>query len=322
VRPFAPPRLARGGHVQTLLGYALRRRLRWPHPSEDVVAEAGDGVRLLLRASWQPGPAGARPALILIHGLGGRDDGGYTVATGRLAFARGWHVVRMNMRGAGDGARLSRVLYNAGLDGDVVAAMGAVAQRAPRVAVVGFSLGANLALLAFGRSAARLPEGTLGVVGISPPLDLSACVEAVHRRINRPYERSYLRELCAAYRACHRARPDVYAAGREEGVSSIRDYDARVTAFYGGYRDVDDYYSLSSSGPWLRAIERPTLLVCAADDPMIPRETVERWPLPAQGRALREILTTGGHVGFVSRTGAPGMFWAGERAVEFLGSCL
>ena len=60
---FRPPLLAVGGHRQTLLGFWYRRKLRWTLPVEDLVVEAGDGIRLLLRASWQPGPREVRPAL-------------------------------------------------------------------------------------------------------------------------------------------------------------------------------------------------------------------------------------------------------------------
>ena len=119
-RLFLPHPWLRGGHRQTLLAYLLRRRLRWPHPSEDVVIETADGARLLLRASWQPGPRENPPAVVLVHGLGGSDSSTYVLSTGDLAFRRGWHVVRMNMRGSGDGEALCPLLYNAGLDGDLL----------------------------------------------------------------------------------------------------------------------------------------------------------------------------------------------------------
>jgi len=156
VRSFAPSQLTSGGHRQTLLGYWSRRHLDWQPSSEDVVVQADGGVRLLLRASWQPGPRASRPALVLIHGLGGWDGAKYGLATGALAWSRGWHVVRMNMRGAGDSMGLSAVLYNAGLDSDLVLVLSALAESAPRLAVVGFSLGANLALLALGGGLLRL----------------------------------------------------------------------------------------------------------------------------------------------------------------------
>jgi predicted alpha/beta-fold hydrolase len=307
-----------GGHRQTLLGYWSRRRLTWPHASEDMIVEAHGGVRLLLRASWQPGPHEESPALVLVHGLGGSDVAKYCVATGELAWRRGWHVVRMNMRGAGDALSLSPVLYNAGLDDDVVAVVAAMARSVPRVALAGFSLGASLTLLAAGRQAGRLPHQLRGLVAVSAPLDLAACADALCRLDNRLYQACFMAELRRAYRERQLARPDLYAPGRERGTRSVRDYDERITAPYGGYRDANEYYARASAGPHLAGIARPTLIVAAADDPIIPVASVERWPLSPS--VTREVLPTGGHVGFVAPTAASGRFWAGERALDFLDS--
>ena len=187
MRTFRPRLFLRGGHLQTLLGYWSRRRLRWTLPAEEVVVDAPGGVRLLLRASWQEDRA-ARPTLVLVHGLGGDDRSTYSIATGRMAWDRGWNVVRMNMRGAGDSEALCARLYHAGVDTDVLAVLGAVAERTPRLALVGFSLGANLVLLTLGRQAALLPRGLFAAAAVSPPLDLSASADALGRGGGRVYE--------------------------------------------------------------------------------------------------------------------------------------
>ena len=46
------------------------------------MVEVAPGVRLLLRASWQPGPREDRPALVIVHGLGGSDASSYMISTG------------------------------------------------------------------------------------------------------------------------------------------------------------------------------------------------------------------------------------------------
>ena len=43
---------------------------------------------------------------------------------------------------------------------------------------------------------------------------------------------------------------------------------------------------------------------------------MEGWPLSPSVR--REIVPTGGHVGFVGPSQAPGWFWAPERVLDFL----
>jgi uncharacterized protein len=317
VTAFRPRPFLRGGHLQTLFGYWSRRRLRWALPTEDVVVDAEGGVRLLVRASWQEDGA-ARPTVVLVHGLGGDDRSTYSIATGRLAWDQGWNVVRMNMRGAGESEAVCARLYHAGVDTDLLAVLEAVAARTPRLAPVGFSLGANLVLLTLARQAARLPAGVFASAAVSPPLDLSACADALRRALGGAYERRYVRDLQRAYRRRQALLPELYAAGRERGVRTIREYDDAITAHYGGFRDAADYYACSSAGPLLVRIVRPTLILAAEDDPMIPRDSVARWPLPSSGLVQREMLPTGGHVGFVAPTSAPGRFWAAERLMEFL----
>jgi predicted alpha/beta-fold hydrolase len=310
---FHPPAWLAGGHRQTFLGHSLRRLVRWTLPSEDLVVEAGHGVRLLLRASWQEARRDERPTLLVVHGLGGSDASGYVVSTGRLAHARGWNVVRMNMRGSGDGLELCPLLYNAGLDTDLLAVLSAVASLVPRLAVVGFSLGANLLLP---RRRARLPAALTAAAAVSPPLDLSASADALEAPGNGLYQRYFMQMLLEGYRQRHRARPDLFAAGRESGLCTVREYDDRITAPFGGYESAAQYYERSSAGPWLAGIDRPTLVLAAADDPMIPVASVARWPVSAA--VQRDIVPTGGHVGFVSRAQAPGWFWAPQRVLAFL----
>ena len=320
--PFAPARITAGGHRQTLLGYWVRRHLRWEPPAEDLVVEVGEDVRLLARVTWHEGRRETRPALVIVHGLGGCDAAGYAVATGHLAFAQGWHVARMNMRGAGDAEALCPRLYNAGLDGDLLAILAALAEHTRTLAVVGFSLGANLALLALARGGDRVPAGLLAVAAVSPPLDLAACADAIARRSNRLYQSYFVRNLQAAYRRRQQRRPDLYEAGRELGIQTIREYDEVITAPYGGYADAAEYYRLSSAGPRLEALTRPALILAALDDPMVPGDSVTRWPLPASGLVRREMTASGGHVGFVAPTIAPVRFWAAERVMAFANGAL
>ena len=315
---FHPHPWLAGGHRQTLLGFWCRRSLRWTPPASDLVVEAEEGVRLLLRTTWQDGPREARPALVIVHGLGGSDASPYVVSTGLLAFARGWHVVRMNMRGAGDGEAACPRLYNAGLDSDLLAAVEAVARACPRVAVAAFSLGASQALLMLGRRRERLPEALCGVVAVCPPLDLAACADRLAHPANRLYQRYFMKALREAYARRARAHPELFEAGRERGTRTVRDYDEVITAPHGGYAGADDYYARSSAGPWLASVDRPALVLSAADDPMIPIGSVAGWPLPEGGMVRREITGTGGHVGFVGRSSAPGFFCAAPRALDFL----
>ncbi len=310
--------MAVGGHRQTLLGFLVRRGLSWEPPTEDLAVDGEDGVRLLVRASWQPRAAGARPALLIVHGLGGDDRSSYVVATGALAWERGYHVLRMNMRGAGASAELCPRLYNAGLDQDLLAVLDAVGHRVERLFAVGFSLGASLLLLCLARLGEHVPAALRSAVAVSPPLDLAACTDALERPSNWAYQRYFMFKLRRDYRSIQRRSAGRYAFGLDQGPRTVREYDDAITAPYGGWASSADYYARSSAGPHLHRIDRPTLLLAAEDDPMIPIDSVTRWPLPVDGSVRLESLRTGGHVGFVASTAAPGRFWAAERALAFV----
>jgi predicted alpha/beta-fold hydrolase len=319
---FRPSWLTAGGHRQTLLGALYRRPVRWTPPVEDLAIGVGAHTRLLLRASWQACVPQGRPALVIVHGLVGCDRSAYAVATGRFAWEQGWHVVRMNLRGAGESVHLSPSFHDAGQESDLLAALHAVAARAPRVAVAGFSVGGSLILLTLGRRARDLPRGFFGAAAVSPPIDLAESARALQSPANRIYHSYFVRSLREGYRHRQRLWPHVYERGRERGVRTVWDYDDRITAPYSGYRDAADYYARSSPGPALAAIEHPALILAAQDDPIVPASTLQRWPLPRSGVVRREVWPTGGHVGFVGPTRAPGGFWAAERVVGFLQAAL
>jgi predicted alpha/beta-fold hydrolase len=242
----------------------------------------------------------------------------YTVSTGLLAHGRGFHVARMNMRGAGESEDANARFYNAGLDTDLVAVLEALAPFCSRLYLTGFSLGGSVSLLALGRQRGRLPEKLEGVATVCAPLDLSACADSLESPRGRLYTRYFMGRLRAAYGRRQRRHPQLYEAGRERTVLTVREFDERITAPYGGYRDAADYYARSSAGPWLREVDRPTLVLAAEDDPMVPGESVRRYALPASGLVEREILPTGGHVGFVAPAEAPGRFWAADRVLAWM----
>ncbi len=313
--PFRPAWYARGGHVQTILGFFARRKLVWTLPVEDLVVESEPGIRILGRVTWRPGERSSAPALVLLHGMGGADDSTYMISMGIVAHAAGFHVVRVNMRGAGASSALTPRLYNAGLESDLVAVIREVARDVPSVFLFGASLGANHVLLALGRSRDRLPAAVRAAIAISPPVDLAACSAALHARRNWIYYSRFTKQLKATYAEVQPMSGGYYEAGREIGVTTVREFDERITAPYGGFGSADDYYAKSSSGPWLHAIDRPTLILSAEDDPMIPGDSVRRFA--RSGSVTLEMMPTGGHVAFVAPTTAPGSFWPAERAMAF-----
>ena len=129
--------------------------------------------------------ATTHPTLLLLHGLEGSSLAHYIAGISDKAWAAGWNVVRLNQRNCGNTEHLSRGLYHSGLTHDPLFVIRELirTEGIRQMAVAGYSLGGNLTLKLAGEvGAGGLPE-LKAVCAVSPTMDLSACVEALERRV-------------------------------------------------------------------------------------------------------------------------------------------
>jgi hypothetical protein len=213
----------------------------------------------------------------------------------------------MNLRGAGSGFGLARGIYHAGRSEDLRSVIEWLARRAPGspIALVGFSLGANLALKLAAEAADHPLPGFDSVLAANPPLDLSACARHIQRPENRIYDRNFVRLLRSEVLRLHAAFPDLGPVDLSR-VRTLFEFDDRYTAPRNGFKDAEDYYRRSSAGPLIPRIRVPGLVIHAEDDPFIPPAPFRSIPFPG-GLAL-ELVPSGGHLGYFSRDR-----WDGDR---------
>jgi hypothetical protein len=147
----------------------------------------------------------------------------------------------------------------------------------------------------------------------SAPLDLAASGHALGGGLNRLlYARHFLRTLKAKARAKiarHRLSLD---ADRIARARTLYDFDDLVTAPLHGFRDADDYWARAASGPSLRSIRVPTLVLNARNDPFLPRAALESATREASKDVVLEFPETGGHAGFPGRG-----HWLAHRVLDF-----
>jgi predicted alpha/beta-fold hydrolase len=303
---FVPHPLLRGGHAQTIAGrYLDAGKPDLASTIRDVDLADGDRLRLLVSVpdEWSRGD----PAALLVHGLAGCSNSPYVVRLARRLLRLGVLVVRLNLRGAGEGFGLARGIYHAGRSEDLRAAAGWLAARAPDspIAIVGFSLGASLTLKLAAEAADSPLPGLDCVLAASPPIDLSACARAMQRIENRLYDWNFVRWLRSEVTRLHRFFPDL-GLPEVDGIRSVYEFDDRYTAPRNGFSSAEDYYSRSSVLHLLSKIDLPGVVVHAQDDPFIPAEMFSRACFPASLRF--ELTRHGGHVGYVSRK-----TWLGDR---------
>jgi predicted alpha/beta-fold hydrolase len=296
---FEPHPWVRGPHAQTIAGvYLPGPRIRLETIGHVLPLGDGDALSLLETRprQWRPGD----PAAVLIHGLGGDARSPYIVRMASRLSRAGVRVVRLNLRGAGSGFGLARGVYHAGRSDDIRRAVEWLAADSPGspVALVGYSLGASLALKLAAEAVAVPANGLDCVIAANPPLDLAACSRHIQRPGNRLYDRHFVNGLKAGIARLHRRFPDLGPTNLG-GVRTLYDFDDRYTARRAGFVSADEYYARSSVKGRIADIRLPGLVVHAADDPFIPVDAFLEARFPP--RLGLELVPRGGHLGYLSR---------------------
>jgi predicted alpha/beta-fold hydrolase len=318
---FRAPRWLSSGHVQTV-GAALPLFTADKDLVEERLWFEVLGGAVHARAFWHEGKR--MPTALVLHGVAGTSQAKSVVRAARALYRAGFHVVRLDLRGAGAGVERAPNIYHAGLTEDVRVAVEALADH-PRVAstaIVAISLGGHVALKLLGEWGGAAPSTLRALVTISSPVDLETATTELDRVRNLPYCAYVLRGLIAQVLEFARLHPDKvkFAPSRLRTIKKIRDYHTHVIAPMHGFATAADYHAKATAAPYLANVAVPTRMIHAEDDPMVPLASVTPFVVHAS-RAI-ELLTSpgGGHVGWLGglRERHWVHTWAFERAIEFL----
>ena len=309
----------RGGHVQTLASFFLPRRITLP-TAEKRLIEVERGVQVLCHCHWQPDRKNAL-TVIIVHGLEGSSESQYMLGIAAKGTAVGMNVVRMNQRNCGGTDALSPTLYHSGRSQDIAA----VAQNLihedgiSRFALAGFSMGGNLVLKLAGEWGREAPPQMRAVAAVCPSMNLAASADALHLTGNRLYEYYFMWQLRRRLRMKARLFPQVFETARMRGVTSLRDFDDKVTAYYCGFEGASDYYERSAAANVVDRIAVPTLILHAANDPFIRILPQTRQKIISNPNIAFVETEDGGHCSFIAEAndGDDGR-WAEQQVVEFL----
>jgi predicted alpha/beta-fold hydrolase len=238
--------------------------------------------------------------------------------------AAGYEACLMNYRGcSGERNRLPRG-YHGGASDDVLAVMQRLTAARPHrpFGAVGFSIGANILMKLAGEDARHAPDLLTTTVAISPPFDLAR--SAAH--LDEPlllrglYRRELLRVLRAQARETLARFPGCVAASADDvrGARTFAAFDEMYTAPLHGFRDAPDYWHRASGGRFLAGIDRPMLILAAADDPFFPPRSVPRAAIAANPALSLVLADHGGHCGFIGGPPWSPTFWAEQATVGHL----
>lgn len=294
---FRPAPWLRGPHRQTVFASKFR-----PSPSVAVDSERmelPDGDFLDL--AWLPDanqPADT-PLVVLLHGLTGSIESKYIRGLLQQTAARGWRGLLMHFRGAGpEPNRLARS-YHSGDTDDFRVLIHRLHARFPdaQLAAVGYSLGGNVLLKYLGEEAGHTPLTT--GVAVSVPFDLAVCARSINQGLSRAYQRYLIGNMRTEFKRKFTDKEPPFPIANLQQLQTFPAFDDAITAPLNGFNDSADYYARASSGPFLKNIKTPTLVLHSIDDPFMAPAMIPDDNMLSKSVQL-ELSRHGGHVGFVA----------------------
>ena len=304
-----------GRHRMTIYAWARPRHFPDLPAPVDRVFDVTPNTRVMARCHWHA-DAASKPTLLLLHGLEGSSDVHYMRGMAAKAWQRGFNVVRLNQRNCGGTEHLSRSLYHSGLTADPLSVLRELLETdgLSQIAIAGYSLGGNLALKLAGELGADAPRQLRAVCAVSPALDLEACVRAIERRSNFPYQWNFVRNLKGRMRRKAAAFPNDWDLTKLGRIWSIRAFDEHYTAPHHGFQGASDYYHRASAMRVIDRIQLPSLIITAEDDPFVPPEPFSDPKVTSNPHITTIVTAHGGHCGFVAEANGYDGYWA-ERAI-------
>jgi predicted alpha/beta-fold hydrolase len=319
---FRPHTMIRGGHLQTIAGAYLPNGLKFDAKIHQILLPDGDCLALHeddVGGSLSPGPRTPSPVALLLHGLAGSHQSGYMLRVSAKLRAKGIRVFRLDLRGCGAGIGLARYPLHAGRSEDAAAVLDFVHYLCPnsQIHLIGFSMGGNIVLKLAGELAENAPPYLASVAAASPPIDLAQCTREIQRGLNQIYDRAFVKALIKHIAARNTLVPDAHSRPLLPRPRRLMDFDSLFTAPLSGFADVHDYYARASSGPLLRNISIPTLIIAAASDPIVPVACFEQTTYSSTTQLI--IAPCGGHLGFIAaKNHDPDLRWLDWRIVDWI----
>jgi predicted alpha/beta-fold hydrolase len=312
-----------GAHSKTIWGRIFRRTPAVKTSLLTLDTPDGDFLELM-RVEGQPG----MPRLVVLHGLEGSPRSHYAKALLFEAQKRKWGADLIVFRSCGTRMNKARRFYHSGETGDLDFVVGQLLREFRDVPIVlaGVSLGGNVLLKWLGERGSDLPDRIKAAAAISVPFDLARSSRHISAGFSKIYERVFLRSLRAKAVNIKERFPDLLRDVDLAGISTLWEFDNRVTAPIHGFENAEDYYAKSSSLGWIDGIRIPTLLLSAVDDPFLPKDVLSQvYAVTGKNSFLEaEFVAKGGHVGFVAgRNPFRPRYYAESRACMFLqGRCI
>jgi predicted alpha/beta-fold hydrolase len=309
---YKPPPFFANGHIQSAYPVYFRKVHGVQYRRERIATPDDDFLDL----DWSK--IGSDKVVIILHGLEGHSYRPYMRGMAKAFNKRGWDAAAMNFRGCSGKPNRLLISYHHGKTDDLHTVVSQVMSlnRYTAMALVGFSLGANVILKYLGDGQLPVSDTIIGAAGISAPCDLTSCAWKLARRSHRFYMQRFLAMLHKKVKAKAALFPDRINDSDYSSIKNFKQFDDRYTAPIHGFVDAEDYWTQCSTTQFLSGIAKPTLIINALDDPFLTEKCFPFKEAEQSRNLFFEAPKSGGHVGFVT-FGKGGEYWHEARVAEF-----
>jgi predicted alpha/beta-fold hydrolase len=302
------------GHFETILPSIWRKIEGVNYEREKIDTPDGDFLNL----DWSS--VGSERLLVVSHGLEGDSQRHYARALVKLFNQQGIDVLVWNNRSCGGEGELNLqpVLYHHGSSQDLDSVVQHVlaTKRFSELYLAGISMGGAQTLNYLGKKGEDVPSILKKAAVYSTPVHLPSSAATLRRPVNRFYKQKFLGKLKKKMEAKGKQYPGLIDLERLPHVRDFDEFDTHYTAKLHGFVDAADFYEKASPHTRLKGICIPTLILNAANDPLLGKEC---YPIAfAQGSSdiFLEMPKRGGHTGFTIPNSE--FNYAEYRLLEFL----
>lgn len=314
--PFEPYPFTDNPHKQTI--FSSMFHFLFEPSSKQKLVRLPDGDRISLEITTPSSWKSTDLTVIFVHGLCGSHKSPNLVRMAKRLEPFGIRTVRYNMRGCGSGKGHAKHIYHSGRSEDVFESLKALKKESPDspIVLVGFSLGGNIVLKLAGELNTLAKTFLIGVIAVSPPVELYSSVQMLGDPANAIYEKYFYRLLRADVHYRHKKFKDLPPIHLPKNLK-LYEFDQLYTAPACGFESAIDYYNKCSSAHIVSDIAIPCKVLMSEDDPIISSSSLDSYILPSNVTVFK--TKKGGHMGYLGRSeGRTGVYWLDSVLVDWI----
>lgn len=317
VKSLNTPINLKNGHIETLIPFIFRPSPKVSYVRERIKTFDDDFLDL----DWSRLHS-SKDLVILNHGLESSSDAHYIKGMVKQFNKLGMDCLAWNYRGCSGEMNKTIKFYHSGAtyDLDEVVKHVTKTHSYKNIYIVGFSLGANLALKYLGEGLYPSAEKITAACVFSAPCCLESSSLNLQRGFNQLYTQIFLmtmrKKLIAKKYLLKNAG---FSLDNLFKIKTLKEFDDRFTAPLHGMKDAKDYYNKNSAKCYISKINKPTLIINSLNDPFLTKECHPTEIVYKNPKVNFELKDSGGHVGFMKFT-LSNVLWSELRAVEFISS--